>query len=122
MQNRRQLVYKGEEEEEEEGGGVCFEKQIHSHLHVSETLDAKQRLVLGGEQDVGLLVERCRDRDAFKLSVQRSLEVQVFCFSNEPVCGKQIAEYTVQKTKCWLIFFLLEKCKTTLQSEMLVFF
>lgn len=78
---------------------VYCEKQIHSHLHVSETLDAKQRLVLSGEQDVGLLVERCRDRDAFKLSVQRSLGVQVFCFSDESVCGKQIAEYTLQKTE-----------------------
>lgn len=39
---------------------------INSHLHVSETLDAEQRLVLCGEEDVGLLVESCTERKAFE--------------------------------------------------------
>lgn len=40
-------------------------QHIHSHLHVPETLDAEQGLVLCGEQDVGLLMESCRDRGDF---------------------------------------------------------
>lgn len=40
-------------------------QHIHSHLHVSEALDAEQRLVLCREEDVGLLMESCRDRGAF---------------------------------------------------------
>lgn len=42
------------------GGGL--HRKIHLHLHVPETLDAKKRLILRGEQDVGLLVESCGDR------------------------------------------------------------
>lgn len=44
------------------GTGSALHRKIHLHLHVSETLDAKKRLILRGEQDVGFLVEGCGDR------------------------------------------------------------
>ena len=54
-------------------GGTCGSHAgFYSHLHISETLDAKQRLVLGGEEDVGLLVESCGHRGVFKAQLSES--------------------------------------------------
>lgn len=54
-------------------GGTCGSRAgFYSHLHISETLDAKQRLVLSGEQDVGLLVESCGHRGVFKAQLSEN--------------------------------------------------
>lgn len=45
---------------------LMFLQWIHSHLHVPETLDAKQSLVLCWEQDVGFLVESCENKNLFQ--------------------------------------------------------
>lgn len=49
------------------GTGRGLHEKIHLHLHVSETLDAKKRLVFRGEQDVGFLMESCGDRRVHSL-------------------------------------------------------